>query len=426
MKKNILTIFLLLVFLVVITQNVYAQPVDINITATSAIITDAETNEIIYTKDIDSKAYPASITKLLTATILTKHKQKGDLLTYTQHASEQEPFTIISNVITTLKVGDTIPAEDVMKMLLIFSGNDMAVMIAENVANSVDDFMNEVNDYAESIGMVNSHFITPNGLHDENHYTTAYDLSLLMREVIKNPWIMEVLKMKSADINFQGETYTIEARNHLIGIDGCVGGKTGQTDEAGKCLASYFEVGSRKLISIVLNDKLDNIDDVASAVFQDTKDIVQYALEQKKEPFIKKDSQPQDGNITYKPLKYFGPERTINVGAVLKDDFSIYNNEVNSNEVKTEYDMDFSKLDAWNLDKDEPIGKLMITQREGTQTLNLYPSIDTKEIIDSNKKLYILVFSIAGLVALILLILIILIIVKIAQRGSKSKKRRYR
>ena len=203
MKKNILSIFLIFVFLMTFAHNVYALP--INIDATSAIVTDAETNEIIYTKNIDSKAYPASITKLLTATILTKHRQKNDLLTYTQNASEEEPYTIVYNVIPTLQVGDTIPAEDVMKMLLIFSGNDMAVMIAENVSGTIEDFIKEVNDYAKSIGMNNSHFVTPNGLHDEDHYTTAYDLSLLMREVIKNPWIMEVLRMPYADIEFKDE-----------------------------------------------------------------------------------------------------------------------------------------------------------------------------------------------------------------------------
>ncbi|MCL2320715.1 MAG: D-alanyl-D-alanine carboxypeptidase, partial [Oscillospiraceae bacterium] len=320
MRKNILTTFLLFVFLVVMMQNVNAA---VNISATNAIVVDAETNEIIYAKDIDSKIYPASITKLLTATILTQHKQKDDLLTYTQDASEEEPYTIIANVIPTLQVGDKFTADEVMKMLLIFSGNDMAVMIAENVAASIDDFMKEINDYAQSIGMKNSHFVTPNGLQNDDHYTTAYDLSLLMREVIKNPWIMEVLAMPTADIEFNGETYTIETRNHLLGIDGCVGGKTGQTDEAGKCLASYFEVGSRKLISVVLNDTLDNVDDETSAVFVDTLSVVQYALEQKKEPYIVKDSQVQEGTITYKPLKYFGPERTVNVGAILKDDFSI-------------------------------------------------------------------------------------------------------
>lgn len=423
MRKNILTTFLLFVFLVVMMQNVNAA---VNISATNAIVVDAETNEIIYAKDIDSKIYPASITKLLTATILTQHKQKDDLLTYTQDASEEEPYTIIANVIPTLQVGDKFTADEVMKMLLIFSGNDMAVMIAENVAASIDDFMKEINDYAQSIGMKNSHFVTPNGLQNDDHYTTAYDLSLLMREVIKNPWIMEVLAMPTADIEFNGETYTIETRNHLLGIDGCVGGKTGQTDEAGKCLASYFEVGSRKLISVVLNDTLDNVDDETSAVFVDTLSVVQYALEQKKEPYIVKDSQVQEGTITYKPLKYFGPERTVNVGAILKDDFSIYKNDVNTAAVSTQYDINFNSLDAWNLNKDTPIGKLMITQREGTQTMNLYPSIDTQEIIDSNKKLYILVFSIAGLIVLIILILIILIIVKVSHGKKKAKNRRYR
>lgn len=423
MKKNILSIFLLFVFLVTFAQNTYALPIEID--ATSAIVVDAEANEVIYTKNIDSKVYPASITKLLTATILTKHKQKSDLLTYTQKASEEEPYTIVYNVIPTLQVGDAIPADDVMKMLLIFSGNDMAVMIAENVSGTVEAFMQEVNDYAKSIGMENSNFVTPNGLHDENHYTTAYDISLLMREVVKNPWIMEVMSYPSVDINFKDETYVLETRNHLLGVDGCLGGKTGQTDEAGKCLASYFEVGSRKLISIVLNSKLDNLDDVTSAVFQDTKDAVQYALEQSKETFISKEGQLKEGVISYKPFKYFGPTNTVNVGAGLKEDFTVYENDL-QNEVATDYEIDFESLDAWNLDKDTPIGKLLITQRDGSKTMDLYPTIDTQEIIDSNKKLYILVFSIAGLIALIFLILIIVIIVKVSKSRKRSKNRRYR
>ncbi len=422
MRKNILTTLLLLILTVMMVQRTNAS--NLEVFATSAIITDADSNEIIYTKNIDSKVYPASITKLLTATILTKHKEKDDMLTYTKLASEQEPYTILANVITTIEVGDKISAADAMKMLLIFSGNDMAVMIAENVSNNVDSFMKEVNEYAQSIGMKSSNFVTPNGLHDENHYTTAYDLSLLMKEVIKNPWIMEVISMKSADIVFKDETYTIQARNHLIGMDGCVGGKTGQTDEAGKCLASYFEVGKRKFISIVLNSKLDNVDTEQSAVFQDTLKAVQYALEQTKSPFIQKDSLLTEGTVNYKPFKYFGPENTVTVAAILKEDYSIYKNDVYTNEANNQYDIDFKNLDVWNLDKSKPIGKLIVTQRDGSTTMDLYPSIDTNEIIKSNQKLYILAFSIAGVVALLFIILIIFIIVKIARGGSNNKKKR--
>lgn len=190
MRRKFSTLLLTIFFVISFSMTAFAANADLpRISGKSAIVIDAKTGEIIYAKDIDaSPMYPASTTKLLTALLLAEHKQPNDLLTYTQNAANQPEYSLYNLVgRSKIRVGDTMTADNVMKALLLFSANDSAYMIADNIAGSPAEFANMMNEKIKSLGLKHTHFITPNGLDNgiDNHYTSAYDLSVITREGCK-------------------------------------------------------------------------------------------------------------------------------------------------------------------------------------------------------------------------------------------------
>ena len=193
MKRTNRLLLFTLVFTIIFSTTVFAAVKPLELIGKAAISVDMDTNEIIYTKNIDNKMYPASITKLITALLLAENKKSTDNLTYTKTAKAQPPFSYNINI-HPVAIGDTMSADDVMDGLLLYSGNDIAYMIADNVGGNAANFAKMMNAKAASLGMKGSHFITPNGLDDANdeHYTTAYDLTLLGRAAYKNDMGKEI------------------------------------------------------------------------------------------------------------------------------------------------------------------------------------------------------------------------------------------
>lgn len=384
----------------------------------SAVTIDMQTNEIIYAKGIDEKRYPASTTKLMTGLLLAENKKSSDLLKYTQSAKSQPPYSI-NDSFKPMAIGETMKAEDVMKALLLFSANDSAYIIADNVGGNVTNFINMMNERAQKLGMKNTHFVTANGLHDDNHYSTAYDMSLIGREAFKNPWVKQVLGIKNDKIYFQNGTYAnIDTRNKYLGKNGNIGAKTGYTKPAGRCLVAFYERDGRQIMGVVMNSLY--VDDNDTYVFDDMEKIINWSYSAKPTTVVQKDTIVKTEEISYKPFKFFGPTKTVKVPILLKDNITYYENEVNSKEVQKS-EPQLVKLDAWNLSKDNKIGTITVKQREITKTYDLYPTIDTKEIKDLNKNLYILSGISAGVVFVVVIAAIVLIISKIGRR-----QRRYR
>jgi D-alanyl-D-alanine carboxypeptidase len=167
-----------------------------------------------------------------------------------------------------LKEGDQLTLEALINGLLIWSGNDAAVAIAEHVGGSIEDFASMMNQKAKDLHAVNTHFVTPNGLHDKDHYTTAYDLYLIFNECIQHEEFVEIISSKSykaeiTDINGKvrekkWDSTSFYAREIVPDPDGgdVIGGKTGYTSEAGNCLILLNEdENGRQFISIVMGAK---------------------------------------------------------------------------------------------------------------------------------------------------------------------------
>ncbi|WP_423738858.1 D-alanyl-D-alanine carboxypeptidase family protein [Clostridium cochlearium] len=418
MKKKIISSLLTTFMIFSLTSGVYAanentQP---NIYGKSAITLDMDTGEIIYAKSPYDKMYPASTTKLITSLLLAENKSKDDDLTYTKDAKAQPEYSLNKNL-HPIDIGETMKASDAMDGLLLYSGNDVAYLIGDNVGGNREGFAKLMNDKAKSLNLKNSHFVNPNGLHDKNHYTTAYDLSILGRAAYKNPWVSETMAKKTSSISTsKGTTFLIENRNKLVGTKGCVGGKTGYTSAAGRCLVAIFDRDGRKILGVVLNSVYDAKD---SFVFNDMEKIIDWSYKAEKTILHNKDSVIDTKTVSYRPLLFMGPVKTIDVPLTVKEDITYYNNVINKSELKESISL--NSENPWKLTKSDSVGKLTVKEREAKKEYKLYSNLSKGTIFKENILLYLATF----IIIIVLLVAIISIIRFINKRKRRNRRNRY-
>lgn len=386
------------------------------ITAESALTMDLETGEIIYCKDADSKRYPASTTKLLTGLLLAENKQPTDELEYTKSAKEQPEYSININYMhNTMNIGDKVLADDIMKGLLLFSGNDTAYVIADNVSGDSKAFAELMNKRAKELGANNSNFITANGLHDENHYTTAYDLSLITKAAFANSWEKQTMELQKASININKSKIILENRNLTLGKNGNIAGKTGTTNEAGGCLATVYERNGRQLVGVIFKDR--QIDNADMTKFNDMDSIMDYSYASSKETYKTNGENVGTADIQYKAFGIFGPTKTITVPIKLTQDVSYYKNAINDAESKITYNGTSSS--AWNLLFNKNT-KLTYSTRNHTEEVTGTVDISLGAIIQDNLFIYL-----ATLVAIVIIVTLVALIKNMAS-NSRRKKNRYK
>ncbi|MER2080230.1 MAG: D-alanyl-D-alanine carboxypeptidase family protein [Ruminococcus sp.] len=215
----------------------------------------ADSGEIIAEKNAGKRMKPASTTKLMTT-----------LLTLEQAAKGNEVVTFTDDMIAEgssmyLKTGEKVTLKDLAAGMMMSSGNDAAKTAALTLAEDEKAFSRLMNARAEKIGMKNTHFVTASGLDDEEHYSTAYDLALLMNEGLKNEAFRQLTAQKSALVAFtepSDKRVTYNNHNRLLSLyEHCIGGKTGYTIAAGRCLVSAAEKDGVTLICVTLNDRSD-------------------------------------------------------------------------------------------------------------------------------------------------------------------------
>lgn len=388
-----------------------------NIIAKSAITMDIETGEIIYSKDPDTQRYPASITKLMTGLLLAENKDKSDVITYSEDAKKQPEYSFNLNI-KPRTVGDSMTASDSMKTLLLYSANDEAYAIADTIAGSASGFANMMNEKAKALGMKNTNYVTPNGLHDDNHYTTAYDLSILGKAVYDNPWTRETMALKKDSVQTStGTIAIIENRNKNLGLDGCIGGKTGYTAAAGRCLLALYERDGRTLVGVVLKSAYDAQD---TAAFNDMKSIIDWSYAAEKTTFYKSGSTLETISVPYKTFRFFGKEKTIDLPLVLNNDIKYYDNDINAKE--TELIFNTEEINPWKLNGKDKVAAVTVKQRNSSTTYDLYSTVKSSDLLKANMISYILL--VAGIIAV--LALVIFIVASFKKRSRKRYNRRYR
>ncbi len=277
MKRNLLAMCLLL--LLVFVPAVEAAP---SVSARCAILIDAESGLVLYEKNAHTRMYPASTTKVMTAILALENGNFDDVVTVSYNAVNTISFDSSK---AGLYEGEEISFKDLVYTLLICSANDSANVIAEHIAGDVSSFVDMMNTRALEIGAKNTHFVNTHGLHNESHYTTAYDLAILASHAMKMPVFREIVAMRSyslAPSNKFDETRYFNSTNHLLNPNSryyyknAVGIKTGYTDNAKSCLVSAAEANGKTYIAVVLG--AENIDG-QSMSFVDSRALLSYGVE---------------------------------------------------------------------------------------------------------------------------------------------------
>ncbi len=241
MKKRMLTIFLFIT-IIAIPHRAYA----LSVSAEFACVMDAQTGQVLYEKNADRRHSMASTTKIMTALVAIEQGTLSDLVTVSKNAAGTEGTSLY------LKAGDKVLLEDLLYGLMLASGNDAAIAIAEHISGSVEAFAEEMTKKAHALGAKNTAFQNPNGLDADGHFTTAYDLALITRAALNNQTFAEICKTRSKSI--RSGTQTVTNHNKLLQrYEGCVGVKTGFTKKTGRCLVSSAIQDGKQLICVTLN-----------------------------------------------------------------------------------------------------------------------------------------------------------------------------
>ena len=244
--------------------------------AEAAILLEANTGTILYSKNIDEKLYPASTTKIMTCLLAVENARLDEEITFSNDAV----FSIeqgSSNI--GMDVGQSITMEQALYGILVGSANEVANATAEHIAGSIDDFVKMMNDKAAELGCTNTHFVNPHGLFDENHYTTARDLATIAKAFFQNELLCKIGNTPTYHFSptaTQPDDFTLGNKHDLItgkiSCEGIVGGKTGYTDEARQTLVTCAERNGMKLICVILKEESPN-------QFYDTVSLFEYGFQ---------------------------------------------------------------------------------------------------------------------------------------------------
>lgn len=247
--------------LCVVTENIMdSETVDMS-KAKAAVLFDLNDKEVLYAQNPHERLYPASITKVMTALVALKNGSPDQMLTATNAVRITEPGAQLCG----LKAGDTMTLNQALHILLLYSANDAANLIAENIGGSVEHFVEMMNEEAKSLGATNTNFANAHGLTDENHYTTCYDLYLIFNEAVKYETFSEIIQTanyqttyydgsgKAKEVSYTNTNRFFKGDFQAPSNVNIIGGKTGTTNAAGHCLILMSrDTGGAPYISVIL------------------------------------------------------------------------------------------------------------------------------------------------------------------------------
>ena len=314
--------------------------------STSGILIEANSGKIIFEKVINKEVSVASMTKMVAQIIIleeikAKHIKWDDIATVSKNASDMGGSQIY------LEQGEKITLEDLMKGISVASGNDATVAMAEYISGSEEKFVKRMNEKVKELGLVHTHFTNCTGLDEKNHYSSAYDMSMIARELVVN--YPEILKFSSIYEDYLRENtnkkfWLVNTNKLIAGYEGTDGLKTGHTDDAGYCLAATTKRNNVRLIAIVLGEKESKIRN------KETMELLDYGFNNIKVKTLKKKGVLIDRRIVNKADKNY-------VDIILKEDLNVVEDLEDNNKYKYEIEIDNINVP---LSANTPIGEIIV------------------------------------------------------------------
>lgn len=216
-----------------------------HISAEAALVLDASSGEVLYAKNAGQRMYPASTTKIMTAVVSLERARLGETVPVSRAATQ------VIGTSARLRPGELISVEGLLYGLILRSGNDAAIALAEHIAGGEVEFAELMNRKARELNLRDTHFVNPHGLHSMHHYTTAADLAAIARYALRNPTFRRIAATKTVTIN----DHFYKNHNRLLwSYPGADGIKVGFTSEAGKTFVASAGRGDREIIVVLLND----------------------------------------------------------------------------------------------------------------------------------------------------------------------------
>ena len=237
-----------------------------DISAVSYALLDARTGELLFSRNENQRMPMASITKIMTALVVLENSKLDEMVTVTSDSCGIEGSSIY------LYEGETLSVKDLLYALMLESANDAAVCLAIHVGGSVEEFSDMMNNRASELGIKNTNFNNPHGLEDPEHYSTARDIALIWQEAMKNSTFRQIVATKTHRIDLPDEEGYRFLSNHnklLKSYEYCIGGKTGFTKTAGRCLVTGAKRDDLEFVMVTLNDPSD---------WQDHENLLNYAM----------------------------------------------------------------------------------------------------------------------------------------------------
>lgn len=345
--KKILILFLLLILI----PTVKAEEIEaLTPNAKSAIMIEASTGQIIYEKNAYEKLPPASMTKMMSMLLIMENIEK-DNLKWNEMVTASANAASMGGSQIFLEAGEKMSVEDLLKGIAIGSGNDATVTLAERIAGTEDNFVNMMNEKAKELGLSNTNFKNATGLDAENHYSSAHDMALIAKELVKHKKILEFTSIYE-DYLREGtdNSFWLVNTNRLVrfyqGVDGL---KTGFTNEAGYCLTATAKKEDMRLITVVMNEPDSNTRS------NETTSLLDYGFNMYSiEKILSTDS------VVGKIKLELGEKREVEV--VPKEDINILNNKSKDKRNVT-YNIELDEVNA-PVKVGDIVGKLNVIENE--------------------------------------------------------------
>ena len=290
------------------TDSIEGWPAGPAVWAESAVVMDMDTGTFLYSKNMDATKYPASITKIMTTLLAIENASPNERVTFSEHAIwgiERNSSHI------GIRIGEILSMKDCWYGMMLESANEVCLAVAEHIGGSVEGFVEMMNQKAAELGCTGTHFTNPNGLPDENHYTTAHDMALIAQAAYKNKTFRQVCGTKIYKIsktNVCGEERWLGNHHKMLperpyAYEGCTGGKTGFTTAALNTLVTYAERDGRRLVCVSLRTN-------GPQIYVDTASLLDYGFSQFQNITLYSRSNNAGSGLLY-PSFYFGECCTI-------------------------------------------------------------------------------------------------------------------